>query len=114
MAKKSVSYKKRLYERLREPERASGILTEALKDEDPKVGLLALRDVVEANGGMTKISKLSKLSRVHLYEMLSEKGNPEYRSLGALLKSMGFSLAVAVKPQKPKRAIRKKKAVSPS
>lgn len=46
---------------------------------------------------MTKLAEKTKLNRESLYRMLSQKGNPELRSLGALLNALGFRLAVEVK-----------------
>jgi probable addiction module antidote protein len=68
-----------------------------LDDDDPRVFLLALRDVTEAHGGMSKIARTCKLNRESLYRMLSKKGNPSLESLAKLLSSMGFRLAVEKK-----------------
>jgi probable addiction module antidote protein len=68
-----------------------------LEDDDPRVFLLAVRNVVEARGGMSKIARTCKLNREGLYRMLSKKGNPSLQSLGRLLSSMGFRLAVEKK-----------------
>jgi DNA-binding phage protein len=38
-------------ERLKDPELALAYLNEAVNDEDQRVFLLALKDVIEANGG---------------------------------------------------------------
>jgi probable addiction module antidote protein len=65
-----------------------------LDDDDPRVFLLALRDVAEAHGGMTKIARTCKLNRESLYRMLSKKGNPSLESLSKLLSGMGFRLAI--------------------
>lgn len=68
-----------------------------MEDEDPRVFLLALRNVAEARGGMSKVAAASKLNRESLYRMLSENGNPSLQSLRALLSSLGFRLAVESK-----------------
>jgi len=39
----------------------------------------------------------AQLNREHLYRMLSENGNPELRSLEALLDALGFRLSVELK-----------------
>jgi DNA-binding phage protein len=52
--------------------------------------------VAEALGGITKLSKKSKLNRVNLYRILSKKGNPELYSLETLLRALGLKLAVEV------------------
>jgi len=79
---------------LTNPKRAEAYLNAALEDEDPRVFLLALRDVAKARGGMTKLAAKSELNRENMYRILSKKGNPSLQSLGALLSSLGFRLAV--------------------
>ncbi len=94
---RSVSYDDYLIRSLRNPKRAAAYLNAALEDEDPRVFLLALRYVAEARGGMGAAAVKSKLNRESLYRMLSRKGNPSLQSLGALLSSLGFRLAVDLK-----------------
>ncbi len=91
---RSISYDDYLTRSLKDPKRAAAYLNAALEDEDPRVFLLALRNVAEAHGGMGKAAAKSKLNRESLYRMLSKKGNPSLQSLGALLSSLGFRLAV--------------------
>ena len=57
--------------------------------------MLALRNVTEAQEGVAQLAEKAKLNRESLYRMLSERGNPEFRSLEALLHALGFRLAVA-------------------
>jgi probable addiction module antidote protein len=94
---RSVSYHDYLIRSLKDPREAEGYLKAALEDEDPRVFLLALRNVAEARGGMSKVAAASKLNRESLYRMLSENGNPSLQSLRALLSSLGFRLAVESK-----------------
>ena len=49
-----------------------------------------------AQGVVALLTEKTKLNREGLYRMLSERGNPEFRSLDALLHALGFRLAVAV------------------
>ena len=93
----SISYDDYMIRSLKDPKRAEAYLNAALEDEDPRVFLLALRRVAEARGGMSKAAASSKLNRESLYRMLSKKGNPSLQSLGALLSSLGFRLAVESK-----------------
>ena len=94
---KRKSYQEELIESLKDPIEAAEYLNAALEDGDPEVFLLALRDVVGARGGgMTSLAEKTKLNRESLYRMLSKKGNPELRSLGALLDALGLRLAVEV------------------
>jgi len=91
---KSIPWEPYLINSLKNPKEAEGYLNAALEDDDPRVFLLALRDVAEAHGGMSKIAKTCKLNRESLYRMLSKKGNPSLESLSKLLSGMGFRLAI--------------------
>ena len=55
---------------------------------------LALRDVVEAQGGIAKIAEQANLNRQNLYKALSEEGNPRLKTLGAVLHGLGLRLSV--------------------
>jgi probable addiction module antidote protein len=90
-------YEDVLAEDLQDPAEAAGYLNACLKDGDSEVFLLALRDVARARGGVAKLAEVTELNREHLYRMLSENGNPELRSLEALLDALGFRLAVTLK-----------------
>ena len=93
--KKSKAYQAELIESLRNPGEAEHYLNAALEEDDPELFLLALRNVAEAQGGLAQLADKTKLNRESLYKMLSERGNPELRSLDALLHALGFRLAVA-------------------
>jgi len=58
--------------------------------------MLALRQVAQAQGGIAEIARKAKLTREATYKMLSKSGNPELRSLKAVLAATG--LRIAVKP----------------
>lgn len=88
------NYREYLMKTLRDPAERVAYLNAALEDGDPKAMLRALRDVAEAMGGMSRLATRSKLSRESLYRMLSERGNPELRSLGRVLHTFGLSLRV--------------------
>ena len=92
----SKPYHPELIKALRDPREAVEYLNAALEDGDPEVFLLALRDVAEAQGGVAEVAEAAKLNRENLYRMLSNRGNPELRSLDALLHALGFRLAIAV------------------
>jgi probable addiction module antidote protein len=94
--KKSKAYQPDLIENLRDAREAEEYLNAALEEHDPELFLLALRNVAEAQGGVAQLAEKAKLNRESLYKMLSERGNPEFRSLEALLHALGFRLAVAV------------------
>ncbi len=87
-----------LRERLCDPEYARVFLDVALEeyeeDGDTEAFLLALRDVAEAQGGLTKLAEQTNLNRQNLYKALSEEGNPRLKTLGAILHKLGFRLSV--------------------
>jgi probable addiction module antidote protein len=101
---KKPTYREDLLERLKNSEYAETYLNAALEDDDKRVFLLALRDVADAYGGMTELARLSKISREHMYRMLSEKGNPEFTSLKNLLNAVSLKLAIETKDQDIKAA----------
>lgn len=89
----SVDFKESLYKRLKNnPELCLAYLNEALLDEDPRVFLLALKDVIEAKSSVLKISKLTNLNREHIYKMLSEEGNPTTTNLLKISKALNLNL----------------------
>jgi probable addiction module antidote protein len=92
--KKSAAYQQDLIESLRDADEAKEYLNAALEEDDPELFLLALRNVAEAQGGVGQLAEKAKLNRESLYKMLSARGNPELRSLDALLHALGFRLAV--------------------
>jgi len=96
----SKPYHPELIKALRDPREAVEYLNAALEDGDPEVFLLALRDVAEAQGGVAEVAEAAKLNRENLYRMLSNRGNPELRSLDALLHALGFRLAIAVEDRR--------------
>lgn len=90
----SKPYQPELLKALVDPDEAEAYLNAALEDEDWEAFLLALRNVAEAQGGIAQLADRAKLNRESLYRMLSEHGNPELRSLDAVLHALGFRLAV--------------------
>ena len=83
-------------EMLREdPEFAAEYLNGVLEDGDQKELLLAMRRIAEAFGGVGELAKRTNLHAKTLYRTLSPQGNPELKSLTALLKAMGMRIAVA-------------------
>jgi DNA-binding phage protein len=50
--------------------------------------------MAKAFGGVSKLAEEAELNATSLYRTLSPHGNPELKSLTALLKAMGMRLAV--------------------
>ena len=73
---------------------AAATLNAILADGDQGELLVTLRQMAKAVGGVSAVAKASELNATQLYRTLSKRGNPELRSLTALLRTMGFRLAV--------------------
>ncbi len=56
--------------------------------------LVALRNVAKARGGMTELAQATALGRESLYKTLSEQGNPEFRTLQAVLGALGLRFSI--------------------
>ncbi len=82
-----------LYRELQDPEFAAAYLEDALSDSLEEF-LIALRKYVQANGGMSRCAEQTQLAREALYRMLSGEGNPELRSVNAILKSHGLRFSI--------------------
>lgn len=93
----AVSAKDYLLKRLQDPSTAAAYLNAAVREDDLSAFLQALRNVTEARGGVAKLADLAGLNRQQLYRTLSEKGNPELRSLTKILGVSGFRFAVVAK-----------------
>ena len=79
---------------VKDPAYAIELLNDILKDGDQTELLIMLRIMAKAFGGVQKIAEKAELNPTQLYRMLSSQGNPEFRSLAAILKAMGLRLAV--------------------
>jgi putative addiction module killer protein/probable addiction module antidote protein len=88
---KTSDYKDFLFKRLQDEKLAADYLTAALTEGEDAF-LLALKDVAEARGGLGSLAKRANLNREGLYEMLSEKGNPRFSSLSAIMDALGIKL----------------------
>lgn len=62
--------------------------------DDRAAGLLALRTIAEAYGGLGAIAKSADISRESLYRALSPKGNPTLKTILAVLSAVGMRLSV--------------------
>ena len=92
----SLPYEGWLIEQLKDPGEAAAYLEAVLEDGNQAAIMLALRQVAQARGGLARIARKAHLTREATYKMLSKSGNPELRSLSAVLKATG--LRISVKP----------------
>ena len=98
--KAAVDYYEWLYKELKDPEEAAAYLNAALEAGDKEAFLLALRNVLIAQAGMTKISDRTKINRVSLYKMLSKNGNPGFENIMRLLQTAGIRFQIIPKSKK--------------
>ena len=71
------------------------VAMESLDDPDNRAaGLLALRTVAEASGGLGAVARGAGISREALYRSLSPSGNPTLKTLLAVLSTVGMRLSV--------------------
>ena len=73
---------------------ATQYLNDLLEEGDQADLLIALRQMAKAFGGVPKIAEKAHLNPIQLCRTLSPEGNPELRSLTAVLRAMGMRLAV--------------------
>ena len=77
-----------------DPEFAAEYLNQVLEDGDQDELMIALRRMAAAFGGVGGIAEAADLNATTLYRTLSQRGNPELKSLTAILKAMGLRIAV--------------------
>jgi probable addiction module antidote protein len=78
----------------KDPKFAAEYLNDLLEDGGQEEVMIALRRMAHAFGGMPELAESARLNATTLYRTLSREGNPELRSMAALLKAMGLRLAV--------------------
>src|ERR1039458_9044741 len=78
--KNAVKFEEILKQRLQNSDVAAEYLT-ACFEEGPEIFLRGLRQVVEAQGGMRRTARSSKLNRESLYRLRSEEHTSELQSL---------------------------------
>ena len=89
---RTVSHHDYLKTHLTKPAEAAAYLNAVAEDGEVKAILKALRNVVEAQGGVGELAKKTKLSRTTLYKTLSSTGNPEVATMDAILAVYGIRI----------------------
>jgi probable addiction module antidote protein len=77
-----------------DPDFAAAYLDAVLDDGDQEEFLLALRRLSEACGGVQSVAAKARLNPTSLYRTLSAQGNPELKSMRAVLRALGLRLSV--------------------
>ena len=90
------NYKNDLLKRLADPKYAAEYLAQVLAEDDSEAFLIALKDVVEAAGGMGDLAGRVGIKRPSLYKILSKRGNPTLATLQEILKPLGLRVSVSL------------------
>ena len=90
----SVPHRPYLLEWLKDSENAAAYIEAVIEDGDPAALLQALRNIAEARGGIAQIARKTGLNREALYRALSKRGNPQLKSLAAILDATGLRLSI--------------------
>jgi len=78
----------------KDPVFAAEYLNSILEDGNQEELMLALRRMAKAFGGVQKLAADAELNANTLYRTLSSQGNPELKSLRAVLRAMGMQIIV--------------------
>ena len=90
----SLAYEPWLIAQIKDPKEAAAYLEAVIEEGNQAALMLALRQVALAQGGIALIARKARLTREATYKMLSTTGNPELRSLMAILRAAGLRIAV--------------------
>jgi len=90
------NYKDDLKQRLGDPGYAAEYLAQVLAEKDSAAFLIALKDVVEAGGGLGRLAGRVRLKRPSLYKILSKNGNPTLETLQEILEPLGLRVSVTL------------------
>ena len=69
-------------------------LANVLAERDSAAFLIALKDVVDASGGVGELAGHVRIKRPSLYKILSKHGNPTLDTLQEILKPLGLGVSV--------------------
>ncbi len=95
--RKYRNYKEDLIEKLKDSEYAAAYLNACLEESseanDMGIFQLAVRDVVEAHGGMGAVSAKMGVNRESFYRSLSQKGKARFSTLVNAIRACDLELA---------------------
>jgi len=78
--------------RLKDNGEAAEYLNACLEQEDDSGFLAAVRDVIDAKGGMAQLALDANMNRTSLYRALSNRGNPEFATMLGVLRALGLGV----------------------
>ncbi len=94
--RRGIDYKTDLLNDLRDDRKYAAEYLSAAYADSAEAFLVALRNVAEAQKGIAKLAAKTRLNRENLYRMLSPRGNPQLKGLGAVLKVLGYKTVFEV------------------
>ncbi len=97
---KSIPFRPDLIKRLKNPAVAASYLNAALEEGDDKYLMKALRNVAEAQGGVTCLAAATDIGRTTLYRTLSGDHHPKVQTLRTIMDALGAKLSIS--PSKAK------------
>jgi len=98
MVNKLKEFKHYFAEKLKDPDYPIAYLNEALMDEDKRIFLVALKNVIEANEeSKSSLAKENSISRSTLYRMLSTTGNPRWSNITSIVEAMDLQINISPK-----------------
>ncbi len=85
---------------LKDLEKSAVFLDVAIKkyesDADIEALMIALRHIIEAQGGVGVLAKRTKLNRQNLYKILTGKSSPGFGTAISIIRGLGLHLAPTV------------------
>ena len=89
---KLVPFEELLYEDLRDSKFAIGYLSQVFEEGNCDEILLAIYDILKANGGVGRFAEKLDVSRPSLYKIFSENGhrNPYFKTVLNIFDNMGI------------------------
>ena len=84
-------------ESIKTPRDAAAYLNAAAEDEDGRVFLMALKNVIDVHSGLSELARKTKLNRGNLHRILAGKGNPGFANIQKVLNASGFEFAIRPK-----------------
>jgi probable addiction module antidote protein len=100
----SKRFETKLNEDLRQTEFAAAYLAAAMEDDEENGGidglLHAVREIAIAHdGGIRNTAKKAKVGRQTIYDGFKHGGNPQIRTVDAILRTIGLRLSVQEAPR---------------
>ena len=92
-------------EAIKDPELAAEYLTAAARDEDSKAFVIALKNIIDVYGGLSRLARKAKLNRGNLHKALTGKGDIKFDTLQKTISAAGFEFRITVLPSAKKHSV---------